>query len=70
MTKPSDATHEWLANTSYSGYGMQIVQLHYYKRVGYCWFVYSEITGWRPSKNPDAWFEKEMRQGYFVEISK
>lgn len=65
---PEGATHRWLAATEWNA-GFRAEQRKYYKREDGEWWSYNNVLAcWCPTRNPDSWFEEEMRQGYFVEI--
>lgn len=63
----STATHIWSAYTEVGGY---FHQLFLYKKVGRTWWVFSEVTGWRPSENEKEWFQEEKKLGYFRKLTK
>jgi hypothetical protein len=62
----SSATHQWDAARQ----GGLINQLCYYKKVDGKWWVFSPITGWRPSQNSKKWFTTEREEGYFRKLTK
>ena len=61
---PEGATHKW------NGAPWPDPSIRrFYKLEDGAWWSYSNVLAcWCPTRNPDSWFEEEMRQGYFVEI--
>jgi hypothetical protein len=63
---PEGATHKWKGAGDNPPIGVRV----YYAFEDGKWWSYSRLLAcWCPTGNPDSWFEEEMRQGYFVEIS-
>ncbi len=60
------ATHKWTE----AAYLLYAKQLSLYKKVRGKWYVFSNVTGWRLSQNDDAWFEEEMVEGFFRQLTK
>lgn len=64
---PSDATHEWQPNDGYRNPGT--IRLRFYKKdVNNEWLVFSDVTGWRKTTNPQEWFDEETKLGFFKDI--
>lgn len=59
------ATHIW---TAAEDIGF-LKQLTYYKKIKSKWFVYSDVTGWRPSQNNLYWFKEETELGFFRQLT-
>ena len=60
------ATHEWTeARKLYHE-----EQLRYYKWKEGWWWVFSNLTGWRRSRNDVKWFIEERKLGYFRKLTK
>lgn len=68
MTIPKGTTHQWVPEDGFHHPMIQRLRYYHKDESGYGWMVYSEITGWRHSKNTLKWFETETELGFFKEI--
>lgn len=65
---PEGATHEWLPGDK--KLNPPITKRRYYKFENGEWWSYSLVLAdWCPSNNDDAWFTREIIQGYFKELN-
>lgn len=64
---PEGTTHRWNVSGDIKGLGITLHRLTNYKFEEGCWWVHG-CTGWRKSCNDDAWFTREIIEGYFKPI--
>jgi len=64
---PEGTTHRWSAGGDTKLGPVTLRRLTNYKFEDGCWWVYG-CTGWRKSCNDDAWFTREIIEGFFVPI--
>lgn len=67
MTIPNQATHEWCPMDDFHHPIIQRLR-YYHPDELWGWMVYSDITGWRHSKNTPEWFKTETELGFFKKL--